>query len=157
MRNSTSMLQHMHFKTVGYMSTSDWLVVAGIGVSAGTLVTVGFGAVWLQHYLEDLRLKREVFRRVVGNVHSILYDCQHFRNPHSFNESGIVAINQVRAAFKEATVQDAWRVWHATEDVEDFAKLVRAMSVACKLNQYRSMEPKTIADTFSCSCVEGVE
>ncbi len=135
------------------MNTSDWLAATGIGVSAATLVAVGFGAVWLQHYLEKLRLKREVFRRVVGNVHSILYDCQHFRNPHSFNESGIVAINQVRAAFDDDLVQVAWRDWHATEDIEDFAKLVSAMSVACKLNHYRSMEPQEIADAFSCSCV----
>ncbi len=135
------------------MSTSDWLAAAGIGVSAGTLVTVGFGAVWLQHKLENLRSKREVFRRVIGNVNGILYDCQHFRDPHSFNEAGIIAMNEVRVAFDEEDVHLAWYEWHSTQDIEDFAKLVSAMGVACKLNQYRKLDQKGIADAFACSCV----
>ena len=152
----------MHFKTVDYMSTSDWLALAGIGVSAGTLVSVGFGAVWLQHYLENLRLKRAVFRRVVGNVHSVLYDCQFFGGTHSYSESGLVAVNEIRAVFSEREVLDAWNYWYlAGEDSDEanrlFVDLIRAMSVACKLTQYREMNLEEIADAFACSCVPSEE
>ena len=139
------------------MSTSDWLAAAGIGVSAGTLVTVGFGAVWLQHYLENLRLKREVFRRVVGNVHGIIHDCQAFKDSHSFNEAGLIAVNEVRAAFDETDVLTAWSKWHSTTDPTEFAQLIKAMSAACKLKQYQNMEPREVADAFKCSCVPDVD
>ena len=150
---TTSNRQHMHFKTVGYMSTSDWLAVVGIGVSAGTLATVGFGAIWLQHYLENLRLKREVFRRVVGNVHGILFDCQEFKDSHVFSEAGITAINEVRAAFNERDVHEAWLKWYESDTVIDFVELIHAMSSACKLKQYQKMNPEQIGETFKCSCV----
>ena len=135
------------------MDISDWLAAAGIGVSAGTLVSVGFGAVWLQHRLEDLRLKREVFRRVVGNIQGILFDCQRFKDSHSFNESGIIAVNEVRAAFPEIDVQNAWSRWYATNDIDSFAELIRQMSVACRLRQYQTMDLEQIAAAFACSCV----
>ena len=135
------------------MDISDWLAMAGIGVSAATLAAVGFGAVWLQHQLENLRMKRAVFRRVVGNIQGILFDCQHFKDSHSFNESGIVAINEIRAAFPETGVQDAWSNWYATNDIESFGELVRQMSFACRLKQYQSMNMEQIANAFACSCV----
>ncbi|MYF79079.1 MAG: hypothetical protein F4034_07095 [Chloroflexi bacterium] len=148
--------QHMHFKTVGYMSTSDWLAAAGVVVSTSALLGVGFGAVWLQHRLENLRLKREVFRRVVGNVHGIIHDCQVFKDSHSFNEAGLIAINEVRATYSENDVLIAWSNWHASDDPIDFAELIRAMSAACKLKQYQNMDPREVADAFKCSCVPDV-
>lgn len=140
------------------MDISDWWAAAGIGVSAGTLVAVGFGAVWLQHYLENLRLKREVFRRVVGNIHSVVYDCRIFGGAHSFSESGMVAVNEIRAAFSEKHVLEAWRNWYRVEEgssssVQSLVELIRAMSVACKLKHYREMTDAEIVDTFACSCV----
>ncbi len=139
------------------MNISDWLAIAGIGASTATLVAVGFGAVWLQHYLENLRLNREVFRRVVGNVHGIIHDCQDFRDSHSFNEAGLIAVNEVRAAYSEKDVLNAWSIWHSSGDPVDFAELIRAMSSACKLKQYRKMGPREIADAFKCSCVPDVD
>ena len=126
------------------MNASDWLALAGIGISAATLAVVGFGAVWLQYYLENLRLKREVFRRVVGSIHGILYDCQVFKASHSFSESGIVAINEVRAVFRSRSVLSAWERWHSlTLSNEDpnrsFVELIREMSGECRLKQYRIM------------------
>ena len=145
--------QHKYFKTVGYMSTSDWLAAAGIGVSAGTLVTVSFGAVWLQHYLENLRLKREVIRRGIGSINGIIHDCDIFRDSHSISDLGITAINEVRAAFDEDAVLDAWNKWHDTNDAYDFVELVHAMSVACKLKQYQKMELRDMANAVGCACI----
>ena len=65
-RKLAQISRYKHFKTVGGMDTSDWLATAGIGVSAATLVAVGFGAVWLQHRFENLRLKRDVFQAGCG-------------------------------------------------------------------------------------------
>ena len=135
------------------MSTSDWLAIAGIGVSAGTLVAVGFGAVWLQHYLENLRLKREVFRRIVGNVDGILNDCSSFKSGHAFSDRGITAVNEVWAVFDETAVLNAWDRWHETNQNEDFAQLLRAMSDACRLKQYQELDIQEIMDAFGCSCV----
>ena len=135
------------------MNASDLLAATGIGVSAATLAVVGFGAVWLQHHLENLRLKREVFRRVLGNVHGVLFDCQEFKDSHSFNEAGIIAINEVRAAFPEKDVHKAWSRWYSTDDIGDFVELIRAMSVACKLKHYQRMRPEQIGETFRCSCL----
>ncbi len=140
------------------MSASDWLAVAGIGVSAGTLAAVGFGAVWLQHRLENLRLKREVFRRVIGNIHSVVFDCRIFGGAHAFSESGMVAVNEIRAAFSEREVLDAWRNWYRTEggssaSVQSLVELIRIMSVACKLRHYREMSDAEVVETFACSCV----
>ena len=132
------------------------MAAAGIGVSAGTLVAVGFGAVWLQHYLEDLRLKREVFRRVVGNVHGILYDCQEFQESHSFNEAGIIAVNEVRATFNEKAVHEAWLKWNNNRAIDDFVELIQAMSVACKLRHYERMDKDRVGESFACSCVPEV-
>ena len=139
------------------MDTSDWLAVAGIIVSAATLLVVGFGSVWLQNRLETLRLKREVFRRVVGNVHGIIHDCQVFKDSHSFSEAGLIAINEVRAAYSEKNVLVAWSKWHDSGDPTVFAELIQAMSAACKLNQYQNMGPREIADAFKCSCVPDVD
>ena len=143
----------MHFKTVDYMNTSDWLALAGIGVSAGTLVSVGFGAVWLQHYLENLRLKRAVFRRIVGNVDGILNDCTSFKSGHTFSDRGITAVNEVWAVFNEQPVLEAWDRWHETNKNEDFAGLLREMSAACRLKQYQELDIDEIMDAFGCSCV----
>ena len=148
------------------MDMSNWLSVAGIGVSASTLAAVGFGAVWLQHNLETLRLKREVFRRVVGSVHSIVFDCQIFGGSHSFSESGIVAVNEIRAVFVEQEVLDAWRHWYfksrdssevSSEEILALAELIHAMSVACKLKHYQRMDPRETSATFACSCVRRVD
>ena len=150
-------------ETLGLIvSVSDWLMLVGIAVSAGTLIAVGFGAVWLQHRLEDLRLKRDVFRRVVGNVHSVLYDCQVFGGSHSFSESGIIAVNEVRAVFSEPEVLEAWHNWYLKgEDSSEgnplFVELIRAMSIACKLKQYQFLELEEIADAFACSCIPSEE
>ena len=140
------------------MNTSDWLAATGIGVSATTLVAVGFGAVWLQHKLENLRVKREVFRRVVGSVHGILYDCRIFSDAHSFGERGIVAINEVRAVFTKRSVMRAWEEWYDTtlaneDNVEAFYLLVREMSAECRLFQYQTMPLEQIAQSIGCSCV----
>lgn len=135
------------------MNTSDWLAAAGIGASTATLAAVGFGAVWLQHNLENLRLKREVFRRVVGNAHGILFDCQDFKETHAFNEAGITAINEVRSAFPEKEVHRAWSQWYASNDIGDFVALIQAMSVACKLRQYQKMRPEQVGETIRCSCL----
>ena len=129
------------------------MATAGIAVSAGTLASVGFGAVWLQHYLENLRLKREVFRRVVGNVHGILYDCQEFQESHSFNEAGIIAINEVRAAFNEGAVHEAWFKWNNSRTIDDFVELIQAMSAGCKLKHYESMCKDQVGESFACSCI----
>ena len=144
------------------MNLSDWLMLAGIFVSALTLLLVGFGAVWLQHHLENLRLKRTVFRRVVGNIHAILYDCKIFGGSHSFSESGIIAVNEIRAVFKEKDVLDAWQKWYLSGDDPSegnmlLAEMIRAMSVACKLRQYQQMDTDQIADSFACSCIPSEE
>ena len=142
------------------ISGSEWLTVVQICVSAGMLVFVGFGAVWLQSRLENLRLKQDVFRRVVGNVHGVLYDCRVFKDSHTYSESGIIAINEVRSVFNERAVLDAWKAWHRVSNNEssgylEFAKLIRAMSEACKLKHYQEMELGEIADAFTCSCILG--
>ena len=135
------------------MNTSDWLAAVGVGISAITLVAVGFGAIWLQHNLENLRLKREVFRRVVGNAHGILFDCQDFKETHAFNEAGITAINEIRAAFPEKEVHSAWSQWYASNEIGDFVSLIHAMSIACKLRQYEKMRPEQVGETIRCSCL----
>ena len=135
------------------MSASDGLATAGIGVSAATLVAIGFGAVWLQHYLENLRLKRQIFRRIVGNVDGILNDCTTFKSGHAFSDRGITAVNEVWAVFDELPVLDAWDRWHETNENEDFAQLLRAMSAACRLKQYQELDIDEIMDAFGCSCV----
>ena len=135
------------------MNTSDWLAAAGVCVSAMTLATVGFGAIWLQHNLENLRLKRQVFRRVVGNAHGILFDCQDFKETHAFNEAGITAINEVRAAFPEKEVHSAWSQWYASNEIGDFVALIHEMSNACKLRQYQKMRPEQVGETIRCSCL----
>lgn len=135
------------------MNTSDWLAAAGIGVSATTLVVVGFGAVWLQHKLENLRLKRGVFRRVVGSINGIIHDCDIFRESHSISDMGITAINEVRAVYDEEAVLNAWNRWHVTKDPYDFVKLVHAMSVACKLKHYQKMALREMANAVGCACL----
>ena len=143
------------------MNTSDWLAAAGIGISTTTLVVVGFGAIWLQHRLENLRLKRDVFRRVVSNIHSVIYDCRVFEGSHEFSENGIVAVNEIRAAFDEQEVLDAWHKWFLTGDETQgnraLVELIRAMSVACKLKHYQQMDLDEIADVFACSCIPSEE
>ena len=128
-------------------------MVAGIFVSASTLVAVGFGAVWLQRRLENLRQKREVFRRVIGSVNGIIHDCDIFRESHSIGDMGITAINEVRAVFHEKAVLDNWNTWHGSNNPRDFAKLVQAMSVACKLKQYQKMELREMANAVGCACL----
>ena len=135
------------------MNASDSLAASGIGVSAATLAVVGFGAVWLQHRLENLRLKRQVFRRIVGNVDGILNDCTSFKSGHAFSDPGITAVNEVWAVFDEPLVLDAWDRWHETNENEDFAKLLRVMSAACRLKQYQELDIEEIMNVFGCSCV----
>ena len=135
------------------MGLSEWLMLANIIVSAVVIGVVGFGVYWLQNRKEDLRLKRDVFRRVVGNIHGILYDCRFFQESHSFSESGIVAINEVRATFPEEAVQAAWKRWNETEENSDFVNLIREMSIACNLKQYKDIDWEDIGNAFACSCI----
>lgn len=135
------------------MNTSDWLAATGIGVSAATLVAVGFGAVWLQHELEKLRTKRDVFRRVIGSINGIIHDCDVFSDSHSISDMGITAINEVRAVFDEDSVLKAWNRWHGSNAAYDFVELVHAMSVACKLKQYQEMELREMANAVGCACI----
>lgn len=135
------------------MGVSEWLMLANIVVSFVVISIVGFGVYWLQNRKEDLRLKRDVFRRVVGNIHGILYDCRFFQESHSFSESGIVAINEVRATFPEKAVQNAWKRWHESNDKSDFVDLIHEMSIACKLEHYQDIDLENIADAFACSCI----
>ena len=135
------------------MNISDWLAIAGIGASTATLAAVGFGAVWLQHELEKLRSKRDVFRRVVGSINGIIHDCDIFSDSHTISDMGITAINEVRAIFDEESVLKAWNRWHVTNDEYDFVQLVHAMSVACKLKQYQKMDLSDMANAVGCACI----
>ena len=132
-------------------------IIPALLILAATLLIVGFGTaswtIYIQNRIETLRLKRDVFRRVIGSVNGIIHDCDIFRNSHSISDSGITAINEVRAVFDEEPVLNAWNKWHETNDAHDFVQLVHAMSVACKLKQYQKMSLRDMANAVGCACI----